>query len=155
MHLTRMLSLLAASTAVACGMAAAAAGATPKLPDLRVWGVVDPPSQLAVGQQFSEEIFVRNIGAAKTTATGRTDLYLSENPRTLVHAVHLGSVALPRLKQGHESIKGTRLQLPADTPVSPEYFVLVCTDTTHRVHERNEDNNCLSSAISMEVVAAR
>jgi hypothetical protein len=131
----------------------AAGGAPTKKPDLRVWGVLDPPSVLPIGQEFSEDISIRNVGRNKTAKKGRTEIYLTRDPQNPTREVYLGRVVLPRLQRGHTSIKSVRLKLPATTPIWPEYFVLACTDTTHVVRESDEGNNCSTSAIGMNVTA--
>jgi subtilase family serine protease len=145
---------VAISATVVIGGSASASSAR-DLPDLRVLSVFDPPSQLAVGQEFSEEIVVRNVGKAQTQSESKTELYLTRDPQHPTRDVYLGQVSLPKLKAGHESTKNTRVKLPSNTPPSPEYFVLSCADTAKRVHESNENNNCFTSAIPMEVVPAR
>jgi CARDB protein len=146
MHFKRALGGVAATSLIAAAPALAAAR-----PDLREFGLTDPPSQLAVGQEFSLDVTVKNVSAVASHREGKTSIALIEDPQSPKPVVTLGHVTLPRLKAGHSSTKGTRVRLPTDLKPG-EYFLWVCPDSTHVVAESNERNNCMSSAIFMDVI---
>jgi hypothetical protein len=148
MHLSRPI----AGAAAACLIAASPAVASSR-PDLRVVGLTDPPSQLSIGQSFSSDIVVQNIGKAASTREGQTSVSLVEDPHHPEPLVALGHVSMPRLKAGHSSTKSIRVQLPAGMQPG-RYFLWVCADSTRVVTEANERNNCFSSAIDMQVIPA-
>lgn len=146
MHFKRAVAGLAAIGLVVASPAFAAAR-----PDLRVYGLTDPPSQLAIGQSFSIDVAVKNIGKASSRTEGQTSIALVHDPQHPAAVVTLGHLSMPRLKPGHTSMKGIRVQLPAGMPAG-DYFLWICADSTKRVAESNERNNCESSAIDMQVI---
>lgn len=135
---------LGAALFLTTGSAAGAAD-----PDLEVTMLIDPPSVLPAGAEFSTAAMVANRGS-RVSPGSQTRFYLSANTTQGSSDLVLGSRTTRRLAPKSESLRTLRIELPAST--SPgEYFLLACADSAQKVRERVERNNCIASAYPMIV----
>jgi subtilase family serine protease len=131
------------STALSCATALAANSR----PDLRIKSIVDPPSPVRVGVQFSTAVEVTNAGRAKAAAT-RTRFFLSRDGKS--RDVALDTLPTPRLRPGGTSLRGIRFDVPG-TAQPGEYNLVACADSGQAVREGSERNNCFGSAWTMRI----
>lgn len=115
--------------------------------DLRVIAALDPPSVLPPGASFSAAATIANIGGARTPTT-QTSFYLSRDAKT--PQIKLASIRTPRLNPRQTIDRWVTFSVPQDT-AKGEYYLIVCADTTHRAHEGNEKNNCITSASAVGI----
>ncbi len=121
-------------------------------PDLRPSFVVDPPSALTPGAEFTVALAVTNTGSASARSSTRTTFALSKDARLDRRDSVLGSRTFPRMRAGRETILGLRVTVPAQLAPG-EYFLVGCVDSARRVRERSERNNCFSGATLLTVSA--
>jgi subtilase family serine protease len=135
--------LVIGATALCCATALAATSR----PDLAITSLVDPPSPVRAGVQFSTAVGVANRGKARARAS-RTSFFLSRDGRS--RDLVLGTLPAPRLRPGSTSVKGVRFDVPGSARPG-EYNLVACADSGHAVRERSEGNNCFGSAWTMTI----
>ena len=130
--------------------AAVTAGAAGR-PDLRVSGIVEPPSALRPGDEFSTVAVVSNVGG-RSAAASHTEFYLSRDDRLEPSAVLVSTRRTHRIRAGGETRVDARIRIPSDFPTNTERFLVACADGRERVRERDERRNCFGSALSVFVI---
>ncbi len=126
----------------------------PPVPNLQVTSVSVPDSAWS-GQSLSVEWTVTNAGAAEANSTNGwwDSVYLSRDPYLdKQRDIALGSV----LRQGALAAEGGtytgRLDARLPVGITGPYYVLVMTDSTDRVFEREfENNNVTASAATVQI----
>ncbi len=138
-------AVLLAGLALPTGLASSASA-----PDLRPSFVVDPPSALTPGAEFTAALAVTNTGSASARSSTTTTFALSRNATLDRGDTVLGTRRFPRMRAGRETILGLRVTVPAQLEPG-EYFLVGCVDSGTRVRERSERNNCFSGATLLTV----
>jgi len=87
---------------------------------------------------------VRNKGARRARAS-RARFYLSEDRRRGDDTALASAVRVQTLRAGRREAFRASVRVPASTK-NGSYYVLACADSSHRVAERREGNNCRASA---------
>lgn len=106
-----------------------------------VVSLVTAPNTIFSGQQFDVTWRVTNIGDAPTSAaTWKDQLYLSTNGTIDGQDTHLGSIPTPAFLNPGESYEQTMTVTVPDGVQGPRY-VLVATDSNHRVFELNNEGD--------------
>ena len=101
-------------------------------------------TQVAPGATFRVRDRVRNAGRARSGRFSVT--YLLSRDRRRGRDVKLrGGRRVGRLRARRSSSRTTRLRVPAGT-ASGRWWVLACADSSRRVRERRERNNCKASS---------
>lgn len=142
----------------AFGLAAAppapAAGRKPTRPDL-VATASKPPSNATAGDTISIRVALRNTGGTRTSATDLR-LSLGSGRRYRSGDLVLKSVRRGAIAPGRRARPATvRVRLPLDGRASGRRRLLVCADSTGRVRERRESNNCaVAGTLSLPAVKA-
>jgi hypothetical protein len=139
---TKLIATAIAAAAIAAAPAPAGAAARP---DLRVTMLVDPPSALRVGDEFSSLARVTNSGVAKAGKATITRFYLTTDARDEPRQVPLQSRDTHRLRPGSSTFVSLRSRVPQGVAVSKEYSLVACVDATRRVRESDERHNCFAS----------
>jgi subtilase family serine protease len=125
--------LLTAATASAAGR-----------PDLKVMYISEPPSALQPGDEFTTTVQVRNAGRAKARkSTAR--FYISQD-KVLEASEAVRTRDTRAVKAGGSTLLAGRLTIPPAIETGTQYFVFVCLDSTKKVEESHERNNCTGSA---------
>jgi subtilase family serine protease len=88
---------------------------------------------------------------AFSAGISRTQYYLSaDDLRNIGDRLLVGSRALPALSAGGSSQGTASVTIPNGTPLGTYYF-LACADDARAVPERDETNNCRTSATQIQV----
>jgi hypothetical protein len=134
---TRVFSFTALAIAIVAG---SAGGTQPSGPDLVVKSLSSPPSAAGAGDTFRAVAVVGNRGRSSARASVQR-FYLSRDRRVGRGDVVIGTARVRRLGPGARARRRVRLFVPA--AVQPGMHRLAaCADTTKKVRERRERNNC-------------
>ena len=148
MSTTRAVRLLVALLVGACAWSAVAHAATPPArPDLRVVGLVDPPSVGQDGMEFSTVITIKNSGRGNARTRSRIGVYLARGEQM----VRVARVWRSPLRSGSTGTTRLRVLIPAGLATNNTYQLMACADDTKRVRETRETNNCRKSTYLMFV----
>jgi hypothetical protein len=146
----RIIAAVVAGIAIAAAPAVAAAR-----PDLHVTSLVDPPSAMHVGDEFSSLARVTNSGTAKVGKSTTTRFYLTTDPRAAPRQYLLLSRTTHRLRPGGTTFVSLRVRIPQDIPSGNAYYLVACADATKLVRESNERNNCIVGVTEMVILPHR
>ena len=116
----------------------AALSGSPDLVVARVEAKVPAPVQ--PGGKFSIPAAVRNKGARRAR-TSNARFYLSEDRLRGDDIALVSAVQIHPLRAGDREAFTASVRVPASTK-NGEYYVLACADSSRRVAERREGNNC-------------
>lgn len=147
-----LLALVFASTAaepVWAGPAAHARSAAAR-PDLAVAALAKPPSSRAAGSAFAASARIANRGRA---AAGRSLLafYLSRDKRmSMTDPALVGRPAVRALARGGSATVKANVRIPATVKPGP-WFLIACADSSAKVRESNEANNCRTAGVPISV----
>jgi len=122
------------------------------LTDLIQVSVTDPPAEVAAGQGFSITDVIRNDGsAASGTSETRYYLSLSSGAQRNLLDIYVGRRAVESLQPGETSEGTGDVRIP-DTVRPGKYHLRSCADGPSLIQESSDDNNCLASANTVEVL---
>jgi parallel beta-helix repeat protein len=120
-------------------------------PDLAEIAVSNPPATMSTGQKFQVTDTVQNKGGVAATSSN-TRFYFSKNQQKGADDLKLtGNHSVPSLAPGTTYTKTLNVGVPSGAPAGV-YYLLVCADDNDVVQEVVEDNNCLASATTVQVV---
>ncbi len=122
------------------GPVASAAGAArggSHRPDLVVASLSEPPARAVPGDRFTARDVTVNRGGRRA-APSETGFALGAHASRATRAI-------PALRRGAESSGEVELAIPASMP-DGEYRLVACADVRRQVRERDESDNCRSSA---------
>ena len=131
---------IAAAAAAAAGLLAfapAAASEGPRRPDLVVGSLSEPPQQARPGDRLTAWDVTANHGRRRAAASETSSALGPHGP--------LAARPVPALRKRAQSRGELVIAIPAEIP-DGEYALIACADATDRVRERDERNNCTSSA---------
>ena len=131
---------IAAAAAAAAGLLAfapPAASEGPRRPDLVVGSVSEPPDHARPGDRLTAWDVTANHGRRRAAA--------SETSFALGPHGPLAARPVPALRKRAQSRGELVIAIPAEIP-DGQYALIACADATDRVRERDERNNCTSSA---------
>src|SRR3954453_3475619 len=135
-----VLALAVAGALVVPGtVAVAVAKPAPPEPDLVTSDVVPVPSGATIGVYAT----IKNKGTRKAKASTAA-FYLSTDSTKGAGDVLLGTTAVPRLKPKKQVTVYPFLPVPSSLPAG-SYRVVVCADSTTKLKEKKEHNNCAAS----------
>jgi hypothetical protein len=117
--------------------AAGAARQTSHRPDLIVASLSEPPARALPGDRFRVRDVTANRGVRRAAR--------SQTRFALAARASLAARAIPALRRGAESSGEVELAIPVAMP-DGEYRLVACADARREVRERDESNNCRSSA---------
>jgi len=120
------------------------------LPDLMMKSVSKPPKQKKRGKKFTIKDRTRNIGETPSMSS-KTCFYLSKNKRLDGRDKKLGCRKVPSLAPGEYSKMKTKVKIPKNTRPG-KYYILACADSSKRVNESNEKNNCRVGSRKIKVM---
>jgi len=121
------------------------------LAELVTTQIEDPPASQTPGSAFLISDTVQNVGLA-SAASSTTRYYLSTDAaRDAGDTLLPGSRSVPALDPGASSSASAVVTLPVDSSAGI-YLMLACADDLVVVSEGNEENNCLASTGTMEVL---
>lgn len=135
--------------AIALGVASPSVASGATRSDLRITSLIDPPSAMPVGAQFSTAATIKNAGQRRAPAS-RTGFYLSTNPRSRADDIRVANLPTRALRSGDATQRVVRIQL-SETLAPGEYQLLVCADDSRRIPEITERNNCIGGANLLSV----
>jgi subtilase family serine protease len=130
------MSMLAVLTAVI-----ALAGGSPDLVVSRVEAY--DAASIPPGSKLGIPAAVRNKGARRARAS-RARFYLSEDRRRGDDVALASATSVDPLRAGRRDAFRASVRVPASTK-NGSYYVLACADSSRRVAERREGNNCRAS----------
>jgi hypothetical protein len=147
--------LLSLAVVALCALAAVplSSASSRARPDLRILAIVDAPSPMLPGAQFTAGVEVGNTGRARAVAS-KTRYRLSRDKRAGRSDRVLGTRRTSRLRPGSSTLGMIRLEVPHG--IAPgSYWLIACADATRAVRERREGNNCMVSAYEMIIEPRR
>lgn len=139
-HMTRFLTPIAAAIALTLLLLASASAAPRRGPDLRISKLSAPSSAVAGGARTTMRATTRNVGRRRAKASA-TVLFLSRNARKDSRDRRLGAARVRALGVRRSRRVTIRALVPSDA-VPGRYRLLACADTSRKVKETNERNNC-------------
>ncbi len=114
-------------------------------PNLKVTALADPPPAAAAGDQIPGEDTTANKGRKKAKASV-TKYFLSVDVARDGADVTLdGGHRVPRLNKKKSDHQTNNFTIPGETAPGA-YYLIACADATSRVTEKNENDNCRTSA---------
>jgi subtilase family serine protease len=129
-------------------LASPATGAAPRLPDLLVTDLTNPPPAAVAGGSFAMTATVKNVGS-EVAAKSTTEFWLvTEDGETRLPLT--GVQDLPQLLAGASSAAGAMVIVPPGTP-GGLYFIEACADAPAEIPEGKEGNNCRRSREEVSV----
>jgi beta-glucanase (GH16 family) len=143
---------LVGALAVVVGATSGAASGRGGKADLSVRSLSSPPGSVERGRSFTAVLRVTNLGtrtARRSTVRG----FLSRDSRKSSRDVALQPArSVPPLKPGKAIRRKVTVRVPRATPTGL-WFLIACVDAARTVRERNERNNCRTSARRTAVTA--
>jgi subtilase family serine protease len=119
-------------------------------PDLVETAVTNPPATAGAGTTFTVTDTTRNIGTVPS-APSTTRYYLSlDTVRDGADVLLGGARPVSVLDVGASANGSLTVRIP-DRLAEGAYFLLACADDLGAVAERNEANNCVASAATVQV----
>ncbi|MEP7322321.1 MAG: CARDB domain-containing protein, partial [Saprospiraceae bacterium] len=120
----------------------------PTSPDLQLTVTSSVPSIISPGLAININGSVKNIGDAAVASSGLSivlsdDIFFSSND------INLFNTTLPALSVNATGNFTSSVNIPASLS-SSSYFVIVCSDPSNSISEKNEGNNCTTIAVSVE-----
>jgi CARDB len=122
---------------LAAGAGDAAAHDRHSRPDLTVRTLTEPPAFAAPGSTFTAEDVTVNEGRRRAAR--------SWTGYRLAHSVRVGGRPVPALRRWERSRGSAILTVPSAI-ADGAYRLVACADALHAVRERDEHDNCRSSA---------
>jgi hypothetical protein len=149
MNSTRLATLAALAAAAIAALTATAADANaPKRSDLVVNAVVVVKGAPHPGAGLTLRDATANVGPGRAMRRSRTVAFLSKDDKLDLSDTALGGRQVGRLRAGHTSLGAVPVTLPKALAVG-SYTLFACADAKHRVTEKNEANNCTSTALAV------
>jgi subtilase family serine protease len=128
---------------------AAATLTVPKVPNLQVSSITNPPAVVTLGTSFNLGNSVRNVGLG-AAATTSTKYYLVSTLDGTKKDLQ-GTQVVPPLNGGQTFSTQQTLTVREET-LRGQYKVQACADGGHDAVESIEDDNCLTSGAIVKVV---
>jgi subtilase family serine protease len=117
-------------------------------PDLLATAVSDPPLTATQGQSIAVTSTIQNVGTVTATeSTTRYYLVATDGSGKLDLK---GKPILPAIDPGHSFTENDTVSVRLET-VPGTYFLQACADSKKVLAEKNENNNCITSAKSILV----
>ncbi|MEQ8785303.1 MAG: CARDB domain-containing protein [Pirellulaceae bacterium] len=122
----------------------------PPLPDLQVVSI-DAPIEVFAGQQAPVSWTLGNLGDGEAAGTFSDRLYLSFDDQ-LGSDYFLGTFAFTGVIPAGDTVERTQL-ISFPSGISGPYYLLVVTDVSNQIYERDaENNNLTASATSVDLI---
>jgi CARDB len=155
--------LIAALTVVAVAVLTialvgpASSGVPTKRADVTVSDLGEPPDFAAAGTRFRVPFAVANMGnfrAGRLTVQRFMTIrfFLDRNPNNSAGRIPVGRSKVSGIAVESETSRRARLRIPPGQ-ADDDYFLVACADTTNRVRESKERNNCRISGQSVALSA--